>query len=53
LFVMSDVMWIVINHEENRPGPPSRANEFRLFVMSDVTCIVIFQVHLLSRQQQM
>jgi hypothetical protein len=33
---MSDVMWIVINHEEDRPGLPFRANPFGLFVMSDV-----------------
>ena len=33
---MSDVMCIVTNHEENRSGPPFRANPFGLLVMSDV-----------------
>jgi hypothetical protein len=36
LFVMSEVMWTVTNHEEGRPGPPFRADPFGLFVMSDV-----------------
>jgi hypothetical protein len=38
---MSDVMWIVTNHEENRPETPFRADKFGLFVMSDVIFIVI------------
>ena len=37
---MSVVMWIVINHEENRPGPPFRVDWFDLLVMSHVMCIV-------------
>jgi hypothetical protein len=38
---MSDVMWIVTNHEEKQPGLPFRVDSARLFVMSDVILIVI------------
>jgi hypothetical protein len=42
LFVMSEVMWIVTNHEEKQADILFRANSFRLFVMSDVMFIVMF-----------
>ena len=37
---MSVVMWIVTNHEEKLVERLFRANPFRLFVMSNVMCIV-------------
>jgi hypothetical protein len=38
---MSDVMWIVTNHEEKQAGLPFRVDSPRLFVMSDVIFIAI------------